>query len=98
MSEANLARLFYVAGIVQGVGYRYFAQRVSVRIGLSGYVKNLRDGRVEVYAIGSVSQLAALRRELERGPHGAAVTEVFDEEAAVEEKYAHNFSIEHDAW
>lgn len=98
MADGKAAKLFYVSGSVQGVGYRYFAQRVSVRIGLSGYVKNLRDGRVEVYAIGSVSQLAALRRELERGPHGAAVTEVFDEEAAVEEKYAHNFSIEHDAW
>ncbi|MGB6716823.1 MAG: acylphosphatase, partial [Candidatus Acidiferrales bacterium] len=87
-----------VAGLVQGVGYRYFAQRVSVRIGLTGYVKNLRDGRVEVYAIGSVSQLAALQRELKRGPQGASVSEVFDEEAAVEDKYAHNFSIEHDAW
>jgi acylphosphatase len=98
VSDAKLAKLFYVAGLVQGVGYRYFAQRVSVRIGLTGYVKNLRDGRVEVYAIGSVSQLAALQRELERGPHDASVSEVFDEEAAVEEKYAHNFSIEHDAW
>ncbi|MFZ0334013.1 MAG: acylphosphatase [Candidatus Acidiferrales bacterium] len=98
MPEAKLAKLFYVAGLVQGVGYRYFAQRVSVRIGLTGYVKNLRDGRVEVYAIGSVSQLAALQRELKRGPQGASVSEVFDEEAAVEDKYAHNFSIEHDAW
>jgi acylphosphatase len=96
--EAKVAKLFYVAGIVQGVGYRYFAQRVSVRIGLAGYVRNLRDGRVEVYAIGSAPQLASLRRELERGPHGASVTEVFDEEAAVEEKYAHDFSIQHDAW
>ncbi|MGB6483028.1 MAG: acylphosphatase [Candidatus Acidiferrales bacterium] len=98
MPQAKVAKLFYVAGIVQGVGYRYFAQRVSARIGLTGYVKNLRDGRVEVYAIGSAPQLAALRRELERGPHGSSVTEVFDEEAAIEEKYAHDFSIQHGAW
>jgi acylphosphatase len=96
--EAKLAKLFYVSGAVQGVGYRYFTQRVSVRIGLTGYVKNLHDGRVEVYAIGSAQQLAALRRELERGPQGASVAEVFDEEVAVEEKYVHDFSIEHDNW
>jgi acylphosphatase len=98
VTESKLAKLFYVTGAVQGVGYRYFAQRVSSRIGVVGYVKNLRDGRVEVYAIGSASQLIALRRELERGPHGATVEEVFDEEAAVEEKYSYEFSIEYDAW
>lgn len=98
MAEAKLAKLFYVTGAVQGVGYRYFAQRVSARIGLPGYVRNLRDGRVEVYAIGSAVQLSALRRELECGPHGATVEEVFDEDAVVEEKYAHQFSIEHDTW
>lgn len=98
MAESKLARLFYVTGRVQGVGFRYFTQRVSARIGLSGYVRNLRDGRVEVYAIGSASQLSTLRRELERGPHGASVEEVFDEDAVVEEKYSHQFSIEYDTW
>ena len=98
MVAKKLAKLFYITGAVQGVGYRYFTQRVSARIGVTGYVKNLRDGRVEVYAIGSAPQLAELRRELERGPHGASVREVFDEDAAVEEKYANSFSIEHDGW
>ena len=98
MPESRLAKLFYVIGAVQGVGYRYFTKQVSVRIGLTGYVKNLRDGRVEVYAVGSAAQLVALRRELERGPRGASVTEVFDEDAAVEEKYSRDFSIEHDTW
>jgi acylphosphatase len=98
MREGRVAKLFYVSGAVQGVGYRYFTQRVSLRIGLTGYVKNLRDGRVEVYAVGSAAQLVALRCELERGPQGASVSEVFDEEVAVEEKYAHDFSIEHDNW
>jgi acylphosphatase len=98
MVAKKLAKLFYVTGAVQGVGYRYFTQRVSARIGVAGYVKNLRDGRVEVYAIGSAPQLSELRLELERGPHGASVREVFDEDAAVEEKYANSFSIEHDGW
>jgi acylphosphatase len=98
MAEGKTAKLFYVSGTVQGVGFRFFAQRVARRLGLSGYVKNLRDGRLEVYAIGFAPQLLALRNELERGPQGAAVTEVFDEDAAVEEKYACGFSIEHDNW
>lgn len=98
MAEAKLAKLFYISGAVQGVGYRYFTERVSQRIGVAGYVKNLRDGRVEVYAVGSASQLSALRRELERGPQSASVSEILDEEAVVEEKYAGQFSIERDSW
>lgn len=98
MVEGKTAKLFYVSGTVQGVGFRFFAQRVARSLGLSGYVKNLRDGRVEVYAIGRADQLAALRGELERGPQGASVREVFDEEAALEQNYTHAFSIEHDNW
>lgn len=98
MAHGKAAKLFYVSGIVQGVGFRFFAQTVARRLGLGGYVKNLRDGRVEVYAIGSTDQLSTLRRELERGPQGASVTEVLDEDAGVEQKYAQSFSIEHDDW
>ena len=83
-----------MSGTVQGVGYRYFAQRISIRLGLFGYVKNLGDGRVEVYAIGEQEQLVALKKELERGPRAASVAEVAEEEAGVEEKYARAFTIE----
>ena len=41
-----------VHGDVQGVGYRFFAQRQAARLGLRGYVRNLRDGTVEVVAEG----------------------------------------------
>jgi len=95
LAEAKVARIYYVSGTVQGVGYRYFAQKVSVRLGLAGYVKNLGDGRVEVYAIGPQTQLLELKKELERGPRAASVTEVADEEAEVEEKYTHYFAVEH---
>ncbi|HEV2224944.1 MAG TPA: acylphosphatase [Candidatus Acidoferrales bacterium] len=95
MEQARIARTYYVSGTVQGVGYRYFAQRVSMRLGLTGYVRNLGDGRVEVYAIGDREQLVALKKELERGPRAASVAEVMEEEAEVEEKYAHGFTIEH---
>ena len=98
MAEQQFGRLFFVRGLVQGVGYRYFAQRVAVRLELAGYVKNLRDGRVEVYAIGSPAQLAEFRKELERGPRAATVREVMEEEAGVEVRHSSGFTIEHDTW
>jgi acylphosphatase len=79
---------------VQGVGFRYFASRVALRLGVTGYAKNLADGRVEVYAVGSSAALAALRSELERGPSGASVECVAEEQAAVESRFTCKFSIE----
>jgi acylphosphatase len=93
---AMQARRFFVSGLVQGVGFRFFAQRAAAGHGLSGYAKNLRDGRVEVYAIGAAAGLAALRHDLDRGPRGAEVTDVAEQEAAVEPRYASSFVIEHD--
>lgn len=82
--------------MVQGVGYRFFAQRAADRLGVAGYVKNLRDGRVEVYAIGTPEQLRSLGAELERGPRAASVSEVTEQEASLVPRYAEHFSIEHD--
>ena len=95
LEQARIARIYYVSGTVQGVGYRYFACKVAVRLGLAGYVKNLLDGRVEVYAIGQEEQLVTLGQELKRGPRAASVSEVAEDEAEVEEKYARDFTIEH---
>lgn len=94
MYEKTQAKRFYVTGTVQGVGFRYFAHRMASRLGISGYVKNLRDGRLEVYAIGSPPQLESLKRELERGPRSAMISEVGEEDAPVEPQYASGFSIE----
>ena len=52
MASTKLARKFIVSGRVQGVGYRFFAERCANRLGVSGYVKNCWDGTVEVYAVG----------------------------------------------
>jgi acylphosphatase len=84
--------------MVQGVGYRFFVQRVAGRLNLQGYAKNLRNGRVEVYAIGEPASQAALLAELERGPSFSNVTDVAEQDAEVEEQYASAFSIEHDSW
>jgi acylphosphatase len=96
VSNGRVAKRFYISGVVQGVGFRFFAQRVATKIGLGGYTKNLRDGRVEVYAIGSENELAALRRELVRGPEAASVSAVSDIEAAIDPKFEENFTIEYD--
>lgn len=94
--ETPQAKRFLVSGMVQGVGYRFFAQRAANRIGARGYVKNRRDGRVEVYAIGTAEQLQALRAELERGPRLASVSGVEAQEAEFLAQHATDFSIEHD--
>ena len=94
MSEQKLARRFYVSGRVQGVGYRFFACDAAERQGVTGYVRNLRDGRVEVYAIGSEAQLRALRAELRRGPRHASVDEVGEADAEMLPQFALYFSID----
>lgn len=91
------AKRYYVSGIVQGVGYRYFAQRMAVRLGISGYTRNLSDGRVEVYAIAPAESHGALRAALERGPQSASVSRVVEEETEIEVRFAEGFSIEYDA-
>jgi acylphosphatase len=78
------ARRWFVRGRVQGVGYRYFAQRSAQSLGLTGYARNLDDGRVEVYAAGPAEKLAELAPLLHRGPRWADVRGVEEQEAAVE--------------
>ena len=90
------SRRFYISGAVQGVGFRYFTQRVARALGVAGYVKNLRDGRVEVYAIGAPEQLNSFRAQLERGPRGAQVDHVEQHDADPDPLYAGSFSIESD--
>lgn len=93
VSEPKQARRYFVSGIVQGVGFRYFTQHAAVHLHLSGYVRNLPDGRVEVYAIGPDERLTELRSALERGPWGAGVSEVGEEGASIDSQYATGFVI-----
>ena len=78
------ARRWFVRGRVQGVGYRYFAQKSAMNLGLRGYTRNLDDGRVEVYAVGAPEQLDELAGLLHVGPRWADVHGVTQEEAAPE--------------
>jgi acylphosphatase len=90
------AKRFYVSGRVQGVGFRFFAERIAASLNVGGYVRNLFDGRVEVYAIGSAEQMDALRNALHRGPRMAAVDRVDEHDADILRDHADVFSIERD--
>ena len=90
------ARRYFVSGLVQGVGYRYFAQDAAERLHLTGYVRNLRDGRVEAYAIGTAEQLSRLRNALEKGPRGAMVHGITEESSTIDQRYGQDFSITYD--
>lgn len=96
MHQRKSAKRYYVSGTVQGVGYRYFAERTAAQLGITGYVRNLGDGRVEVYAIGPADSLASLRQRLERGPIGASVEKVTEEDTPIDPQFEHGFSIEYD--
>lgn len=65
-----------IEGIVQGVGYRYALQREAGRLGLTGWVRNRRDGSVESVVQGSADALDALVAWARRGPPAARVTGV----------------------
>lgn len=86
------AKLYVVKGRVQGVGFRFFAEHAASDLGLKGYVRNLPDGRVEVYATGDEHSLEELRKQLQEGPRAARVEGVEEQDAPL--KQYRNFSIE----
>ncbi len=67
---------FLIQGIVQGVGFRYFVRRAARELRVSGSVRNLADGSVEVLARGEESQLLLLGEALRRGPAASRVDSV----------------------
>lgn len=71
-----IARKFLIRGLVQGVGFRYFAQRSAARHQVRGYVKNLPDGRVEAFAQGGERFVEAFKHDLIAGPSFSKVEEV----------------------
>ncbi|HYH84985.1 MAG TPA: acylphosphatase [Pyrinomonadaceae bacterium] len=72
----RVARHYTVSGDVQGVGYRFFAQRVAARHQVVGYVRNLADGRVEVHAEGTPEAIEGFKHDLAAGPQFARVEQV----------------------
>jgi acylphosphatase len=67
---------YFVEGRVQGVGYRYFALQEAESLGVTGFARNLPDGRVEVVAEASEEVLVGFEARLRRGPAFAQVAQV----------------------
>ena len=89
----DAARRFLVSGLVQGVGFRYWALKRAREHDLVGYVKNLNDGRVEIVAEGSDETLDAMRDDLHVGSGTSKVAHVEESPLEPSGRYA-TFSIE----
>lgn len=71
---------YIVKGRVQGVAFRYYTQKTALRLGVTGTVKNLYTGDVEVYAQGDPEAIQTFEAFLDRGPISARVERVIREE------------------
>ncbi len=81
--QGIIARRYVISGTVQGVGFRFFAERSAARIGVTGWARNLADGNVEIHANGTQDQLNQLEGQLRYGPPRAQVRSFEATEAAV---------------
>ena len=84
---------YLISGRVQGVGFRFFAEREANRLGLRGYVRNLSDGSVEAYAVGEPDFLELFRTRLAEGPRAANVMQIEESDQPVNRQCA-SFRIE----
>ena len=94
MSDAKQGKRYFVSGMVQGVGFRFFTQAAAEKLRIGGFVRNLPDGRVEVFAVGTPQQHRELRAMLERGPRFSSVTTVVEEPATPDRQYNSEFFID----
>jgi acylphosphatase len=69
----TIVRRVVVEGAVQGVGYREFTRRAATRLGVTGWVRNRRDGAVEALVRGSPEGVEALIAEMRKGPRFGVV-------------------------
>ncbi|MCG9682387.1 acylphosphatase [Vibrio sp. Isolate23] len=70
---------FTVSGVVQGVGFRYHTSHYGMKLGLTGYARNLNNGDVEVVVCGNEEQIADMAKWLEAGPKTSHVDSVVSE-------------------
>ncbi|MEW6440692.1 MAG: acylphosphatase [bacterium] len=82
-----------VSGRVQGVFFRHHTREQAERIGITGWVRNLPDGRVEVVAEGTPEQLRLLEASCWEGPPYARVQDVLVREEPVREGEFSSFEV-----
>lgn len=83
--DDRVAKRWFIRGQVQGVGFRFFVQHKATALGLTGWARNLDDGRVEVYAVGSASRLSDLAGALHTGPRMSEVRSVEERDEPVQQ-------------
>lgn len=83
----RMCNKFIVSGHVQGVGFRYHTSHHGLKLGLTGYAKNLSNGDVEVVACGLAEKLDELYQWLQQGPKTATVKQVTRASYSVEKAY-----------
>ena len=86
-----MTRRFVVRGVVQGVGFRYFAVRMAEAFDIAGYVRNSPDGSVEIVASGSQDNIRSFREQIEIGPTHGRVDRV--EEAELQDQRFDGFRV-----
>lgn len=83
----------YVSGVVQGVGFRFFTIHKAHRYHITGWVKNLYDGRVEIEAEGKKENLILFLEDIKTGPSSGHVSGVTEEWHEIGFPRYRNFSI-----
>jgi acylphosphatase len=81
-----------VSGYVQGVGYRWFVKKTAITLGLTGWVKNLPDRKVEVLASGSKERLEMLVSRCKKGPFLSKINDIKEDWIEKDEEFS-EFSI-----
>ncbi|MDE2025872.1 MAG: acylphosphatase [Patescibacteria group bacterium] len=84
-----------ITGFVQGVGYRKFVRHEARKRGITGWVRNLKDGSVEALAVGIEVQLKELIAECYKGPFLSQVDNIHEEWEEEHETFE-EFSVKHD--
>jgi acylphosphatase len=82
------AKHYLIRGRVQGVGYRYFAREAAERLGVTGYVRNLASGDVEVHAEAEEAALEMFKQQLKQGPRLAHVTDIVEHDLPLSQSYS----------
>jgi acylphosphatase len=83
-----------VRGLVQGISYRYFVSRKAAKAGITGSVKNLTDGGVDIIAEGGEEQLDAFMAAIKSGHPWARIDEIETEKEVIETGSHTGFNIE----
>lgn len=85
----QVTRRIRIEGRVQGVGCRVFIEREAIRLGITGFVRNRRDGSVEVLARGETASVDALVTHIRKGPRGGRIdfVHIEDDDTATGDRF-----------